>query len=108
MNQSLENRSPNSERHRIFDGECLLGFVDYHPFGDLVILVHTETNPELTGKGHGSVLAERAVAHFRMRGQRIVPICSFFAHFLRSRPEHHDMLTPEGRKIFGVDQASAG
>lgn len=108
MNQSFENRSPTSRRHQLFEDGRLLGFVDYHVFGNIVILTHTETNPELIGKGHGSMLAERITAHCRVNRQRIMPVCSFFAHFLRTHPEHHDILTPEGRTILEIDQASAG
>ncbi|GGC01122.1 hypothetical protein GCM10007205_08020 [Oxalicibacterium flavum] len=102
MNDSLPHGSPPAERHRVFDGETLLGFIDYYRFGSTIVLVHTETNPALQGKGHGSAVAESAVAHFRATGAHIVPVCAFFAHFLRTRPQHHDMVSAETAKLFAI------
>jgi hypothetical protein len=35
-------------------------------------------------------------------GIRIVPVCSFMAHFLRTHAEHHDVVTPAARTIFHI------
>lgn len=105
MNHAVPGSSPLI-RHEIHEGDTLLGFVDYQVFGDHVILTHTETNPALPGKGHGSRLAERVIDDLREQEKRIVPICGFFANYLRKRPEHHAMLTPEARKLLDIDSNS--
>jgi|SRR5690606_8724517 len=108
MNDYSPVCSTQIERHQFFEENVLLGFVDYYRFGNTVLLMHTESNPALPGKGHGSIVAERATTYFRSHHTHIVPVCSFFAHFLRTRPQHHDMVSIETRKLFeiGTDNLS--
>ncbi|HWU97836.1 MAG TPA: GNAT family N-acetyltransferase [Oxalicibacterium sp.] len=80
----------------------LFGFVDYYRFGNIVVITHTETNPAWSEKGLGSRLAAKAVTWMEAEGLRIVPVCSFMAHFLRTHAEYHDVVTPAARKIFQI------
>ncbi|WP_293779056.1 GNAT family N-acetyltransferase [uncultured Oxalicibacterium sp.] len=103
MNPPLPKRSTQAQRLTIEHDGSLLGFVDYYALGGAIVITHTETNPALTGKGHGSQLAEQAIAHFRTQPQPLVPICSFFAHYLRTHPKHHDMMTANVRQLFAME-----
>jgi predicted GNAT family acetyltransferase len=100
-----ENASPFDAARKRFclkEGETLTGFIEYYAFGHIAIVTHTEIRQEIEGKGQGSELARRAVAYFRGDGKKIVPICGFFAHFLRKHPEHADIVTPQSRVIFKI------
>lgn len=102
MNPASSKRSSPAQRLAIERDGRLLGFVDYHALGDAIVIVHTETNPALSSKGHGSQLAEQVIAHFRAQHRPLVPICSFFAHYLRTHPEHHDMMTANVKQLFAM------
>lgn len=81
----------------------LAGFVDYYRFGEIVIITHTETSPTLAGGGHGSRLADAALRWMSEQNWRVVPVCGFMAHFVRTHPQHHDVVSPAARAIFGID-----
>lgn len=85
----------------IADGR-LFGFVDYYRFGNIAVITHTETNPAWNEKGLGSRLAAQAVSWMASEGLRIVPVCSFMAHFLRTHAEFHDVVSPTARTIFQI------
>ncbi len=60
--------------------------------GDVWVLTHTVTLPDL--RGHG--LAERLVAHVvataRGQGVRVHPVCPFVVSWLNGHPEHADIV----------------
>lgn len=91
-----------SLRFHLMDQDAIVGFIEYYQYDRIVIVTHTEVRTELEGKGRGSELARRAVAYFREEGRQIVPICGFFAQFLRKNPEYADAATPESRRIFNI------
>jgi uncharacterized protein len=90
------------QRFHLKDNGRINGFIEYYPFKRIVIVTHTEVLPELEGKGLGSELARSAVAFFREQGKQVVPVCGFFAQFLRKHPEYMDVVTPESRRIFNI------
>lgn len=79
-----------------------VAFVDYYLFGRVAIVTHTEVDPAHEGNGHGSVMAQQALDHFRKQKWHVVPVCGFFAEQIRRRPEYLDLLTPHCRRIFGL------
>jgi uncharacterized protein len=100
-----ENACPADDgflRFYLKDGDELIGFIEYYPFGHIVIVTHTEVHPRLEGKGYGSELARQAVGYFQSEGKQIVPICGFFAQFLRKHPQYANAVTPASRNIFGI------
>jgi uncharacterized protein len=100
-----ENDVPGDDscqRFYLKNADATIGFIEYYPFGRVVIVTHTEVSPELEGKGHGSELARQAVNYFQSDGKQIVPICGFFAQFLRKHAEYKDVVTPESRRIFNI------
>jgi predicted GNAT family acetyltransferase len=89
-------------RFHLMDEDTIIGFIEYYRFDRIVIITHTEVRTDLEGKGRGSELARRAVAYFQEEGKQIVPICGFFAQFLRKHPEYADAVTPESRRLFAI------
>jgi uncharacterized protein len=82
----------------LIDGE-LVGLIRYRREPGLVVLVHTEVEPEREGTGVGSELVRGALADLRARDLRLVPECTFVADYLRRHPEDLDLV--------GVDPAPA-
>lgn len=90
------------QRYEWADDSRLIGFVDYYVFDEVCMIMHTEVLPALAGKGVGSQLAGKAAEHFAELGKRIVPICGFFAQYLRKNPQHHALVTPASLLIFNL------
>jgi uncharacterized protein len=67
-------------------------FIDYRRDGRIVTMTYAEVPSALRGRGIGAVLVEGALALVRARGERVIPRCSFVAHYMRRHPEVHDLL----------------
>lgn len=59
---------------------------------DVVVVLHTETDPEMRGRGLAGELARGTLEQLRARGQKIVPACPFFAHYISEHPEYADLV----------------
>ena len=67
-----------------------------------IIFTHTEVPPEHEGKGIGSALIRFALRSARERKVHVVPICPFFAEYIRKHEEVQDLLDPEWREKLGL------
>jgi predicted GNAT family acetyltransferase len=81
--------NPAAHRFELFvDGE-VGALATYRTRGeDVVVVLHTETRPEMRGRGLAGELARQTLELIRSRGQHIVPACPFFAHYLTEHPEY--------------------
>lgn len=86
---------PGRRRYELPVGDAL-AFIDYHRDGRIVTMTHAEVPPALRGGGIGSALVAGALALVRERGEKVVPLCSFVAHYMRRQPEVHDLLADDG------------
>jgi predicted GNAT family acetyltransferase len=93
MTEAANPVTDNLERHRYeLVEQGMTAFADYR-FGDGVLVIpHVEAPVPLRGEGTAGRLMEGVVKHARARGLRIVPTCSYAAAWLRSHPEHADVL----------------
>jgi uncharacterized protein len=69
-----------------------LAFVDYRRDGGKLLLTHAEVPPALRGGGVGSALVKATLELVRQRGEKVVPLCSFVAHYMERHPEVQDLL----------------
>lgn len=60
---------------------------DYRLSGRTMVMVHTEVDPDLQGRGIAAALVEAAVAYAREQGLHIRPLCSYVRAWLRRHPE---------------------
>ena len=67
-----------------------------------VMITETITPIPLEGKGHASALARLVLADIEARGLKILPVCPFFAGWLKRHPEHAETVHPTYRGIFGI------
>ena len=68
-----------------------------------IMFTHTEVPPEHEGKGLGSALIRAGLAAARERGLQVIPICPFFAAYMKGHPEEHDLLDAAWRGRLGVE-----
>ena len=95
----------NAEQNRfeIDLGDGSLAIAEYKLFHGKIVFTHTEVPPAHEGKGIGSALIRFALGSARARGLRVVPICPFFAAYLKKHAEEQDLLDPAWRERLGLE-----
>ena len=95
----------NPERHRfeIDLGDGTVAIAEYNLLSDAIMFTHTEVPQGHEGEGVGTALVKAALASARQRGLQVIPICPFFAAYIKRHAEEQDLLTPAYRKVLGVD-----
>jgi predicted GNAT family acetyltransferase len=74
------------------DAEGHTAFSNYRLAPGVITFTHTEVPPQLRERGIGSALVQGALAAARARGLKVVPRCSFVAHYIGTHPEFQNLL----------------
>jgi hypothetical protein len=90
------------DRFEVDLGDGTLAIAEYRLADGKIIFTHTEVPPEHEGKGIGSALIRFALDSARERGLQVVPICPFFAAYIRNHPEEQELLDPSSREKLGL------
>ena len=78
----------------------LVGFAEYRPAGDSVIIAHTEIAEGHEGEGLGGVLVRAALERIRESGKTVIPTCPFTAAYIRRHPEFVELVASQLRNQF--------
>jgi predicted GNAT family acetyltransferase len=97
----------NRDRHRFeLDlGDGTIAIAEYNLLRGKIVFTHTEVPPSHEGQGIGSALIRHALAAARERGLQVIPICPFFAAYIKKHAEEQDLLNPAYRSALGLDRA---
>ncbi|GGB55709.1 N-acetyltransferase [Deinococcus soli (ex Cha et al. 2016)] len=95
-------RNDDTQRYELTDGTRTLGFAEFRPVGNAVMLPHTEVEEGHEGEGLGSQLARAALDDIRAQGKLVLPMCPFIAAYIRRHPEYNDLIHPQQRAVFGL------
>ena len=102
-NEAIEVRdNPEQHRFEVDLGDSLAVAVYTLPEGK-IMFTHTEVPEAHEGKGIGSALVKAGLAAARERGLKVIPVCPFFASYIKRHPEEQDLLEPAYRKVLGID-----
>lgn len=95
----------NPDRHRfeIDLGDGQFAFAEYTMPEGKIMFTHTEVPESHEGRGLGTALIEAGLAAARDRGLKVIPICPFFAAYMRKHAEVQDLLDPAYRRVLGLD-----
>jgi hypothetical protein len=95
----------NPEKHRfeVDLGDGSLAIAAYNLLHGKIVFTHTEVPPAHEGQGVGSALIRFALASARERGLQVIPICPFFAAYIKKQAEEQDLLDPAYRKALALD-----
>ena len=87
----------NRHQHRFeLETDGKLSFVVYQAIDDdTLALVHTEVDPELSGKGIGTRLVEGVLNYVEHHNLKIVPLCPFVAAYLKRHPDWNRVVSSE-------------
>lgn len=92
----------NEEKKRFeieIDGH--FAFINYGEFGDQIALVHTETDPELAGKGAASAVVEKTLHYLDDHNIALLPFCPYVFAYIKKHPEWKRIVSP---KFKGYDK----
>ena len=94
----------NPEHHRfeidLGDG---LAVAAYRLSEGIITFTHTEVPPSYEGQGVGTALIRAGLAAARQRGLKVIPICPFFAAYIKNHAEEQDLLDATWRGQLGLD-----
>jgi uncharacterized protein len=94
----------NAKEHRfeIDLGDGSLAVAEYKLLHGKIVFTHTEVPAAHEGRGAGSALIRHALKSARERGLQVIPICPFFAAYIKEHAEEQDLLDPAYRKALGL------
>jgi predicted GNAT family acetyltransferase len=90
--------NPARSRFEAHDGDQIVGWLEYLPAGDSVILAHTESLRE--GAGVGGELVRGALAAIAERDMTVIPTCPFAVAYIGRHPELVERVVPGLRPQF--------
>lgn len=76
-------------------------FIDYKMFGTEIALIHTETDPELAGKGAAGAVVEKTLLYLDNNGITLHPFCPYVFGYIKRHPEWKRIVSP---KFKGYDK----
>ena len=93
----------NPDKHR-FEADLgnAVAIAEYNLLSHAIMFTHTEVPEGHEGRGIGTRLIEYALGEARKRGLQVIPICPFFAAYMKKHEEVQDLLTPAYARILGV------
>ena len=76
-------------------------FIDYRMMGNEIALVHTETDPELKGKGAAGAVVEKTLHYLDDNDITLHPFCPYVFAYIKRHPEWKRIVSP---KFKGYDE----
>lgn len=84
---------PGRRRYEARLGDAVVGFVEYRTMRDgRRILLHTEVDPAMEGRGIGSRLVAGVLDDIRARAIPVTVKCPFVIAYLERHPADRDLL----------------
>ena len=87
--------NPACHRFEVDLGGGEYAFAAYNLLPGAIRFYHTEVPESHGGQGLGTALIRAGLAAVRERGLKVIPVCPFFAAYLRRHPEEQDLVDPE-------------
>ncbi|MFG3258449.1 GNAT family N-acetyltransferase [Streptomyces sp. NPDC048172] len=84
--------NPGESRYEATLGDAVAGVAQYMRSSQVVAFTHTEVDLAYEGRGVAGALARTALDAAREEGLKVVPVCTFFASYLRKHPEYQDLV----------------
>ncbi len=92
---------PDQHRFEVDLGGAV-AVAEYNLPRGMIMFTHTEVPPKHEGKGIGKALIRAGLAAARARGLKVIPICPFFAAYIKAHEEEQDLLDPAWRRQLGL------
>lgn len=89
-------------RRYVLDIDGQTAIVTYNLIEGGLMVTETLVPEALEGRGIASRLARHVLADVRARGLVILPVCPFFAGYLKKHPEWAEVVHPTYRATLGI------
>ena len=83
------NYEVNRIEARVEDYLCLIDFI---PAGRVIVYIHTEVPPVLSGNGIANLMVRAALAHAQENHLKVIPQCPYVSAYLRRHPENQGQV----------------
>ena len=103
MSDPTVRDNPNRHRFEIDLGDGSLAYAAYILSPGKITFTHTEVPRQHEGHGLGTLLIRTALDSARERWLRVVPLCPFFAAYIKKHSETWDLVDPAHRGPLGID-----
>ena len=90
MTITIEHDAQRGRFHATVAGHLCV--CDYRLRDGVMHVTHTEVAPELEGRGIAGQLVRAALAHARVHGLKVRPLCSYVQAYMRRHPETQTLL----------------
>src|SRR6476661_8126432 len=94
--------NPDKHRFEIDLGDGAFAIAEYTLPDGKVVFTHTKVPASFEGQGIGSSLIRAALDAARERHLQVIPICPFFAAYMKKHAEVQDLLEPSYRSVLGL------
>ncbi|GIM90189.1 GNAT family N-acetyltransferase [Paractinoplanes toevensis] len=84
--------NPAQHRFELLVDGAQAGLAAYRLRPDAIVITHSEVNRDFRGQGLGNELAQRTLELLRSRGDKVVPLCPFFAKYVEEHPTYDDIV----------------
>ena len=86
----------NTIAHQLeIHAEGWTAFLSYRMRGDAVEYLHSETPPELQGRGYARALAKFGLDRDLAAGRRVIATCPFVKTYIQRHPEYAGLVHTE-------------
>jgi predicted GNAT family acetyltransferase len=85
-------RNDERSQYELWVGDLLIGLIAFRSRPDRIVMIHTEVDERLEGRGLGGRLVSGALDDVRARGLHVTPLCPFVAAYIREHPEYADLI----------------
>ena len=86
-------------------GDGSLAIAEYRLIKGRIMFTHTEVPSEHEGQGIGTALIRHGLDYARGHDLKVIPICPFFAAYMKKHAEVQDLLDPPYRSTLGLGPA---
>ncbi|WP_299521006.1 N-acetyltransferase [Winogradskyella sp.] len=76
-------------------------FINFGEYGNHIALVHTETEPELAGKGAAAAVVEKTLRYIEDNGKLLMPYCPYVFAYIKRHPEWKRIVS---KRFHGYDK----
>jgi uncharacterized protein len=81
------------ERNRLelYERDVRIGWLRYQRAREILVLEHTEVNPEHRGQGRAGQLVKAALDQAKTDRRRVIVVCPYAKGWLRRHPEYAEL-----------------